>query len=92
MAIMRWDPFAEVDRMLELLNGRGNAGPGQPTSRGMPMDVYRDGDVRYRRQLYLGENVDTGLPGDSNATQAQGDPEESGQRTEERTEEKVPAS
>jgi HSP20 family protein len=107
MAIMRWDPFAEVDRMFELLSGRGSAGPGQPASRGMPMDVYRDGDkyvvemdlpgvdpssidinidrnlltvtaegrskheqadevvvcerrhVRYRRQLYLGESVDT---------------------------------
>ena len=22
MAIMRWDPFAEVDRMFELLNGQ----------------------------------------------------------------------
>lgn len=107
MAIMRWDPFAEVDRMFELLNGGGSAGPGQPASRGMPMDVYRDGDkyvvemdlpgvdpssieiniernvltvtaegrskheeadevivcerrhARYRRQLFLGETVDT---------------------------------
>jgi HSP20 family protein len=103
---MRWDPFAEVDRMLEVVAGRGSNG-GQPATRGMPMDVYRDGDeyvvemdlpgidpssidisvernmltveaesrttheqadevvvcerrhVRYRRQLYLGDNVDT---------------------------------
>ncbi len=41
MAIMRWDPFAEVDRVFELLNGRGSASPGQPASRGMPMDVYK---------------------------------------------------
>lgn len=168
MAIMRWDPFADVDRMFELLNGRGSAGPGQPAPRGMPMDVYRDGDkyvvemdlpgvdpssidvniernlltvtaegqskheeadevivcerrhVRYRRQLFLGENVNTDdvnasyengvlrleipiskeqpsrkievttdegsktLPGDSSATQAQGDTQESGQRAEEK--------
>ena len=106
MAIMRWDPFAEVDRMLELMTGRGQNG-GQPATRAMPMDVYRDGDeyvvemdlpgvdpssidvnvernmltveaesrtsheqadevvvcerrhMRYRRQLYLGDNVDT---------------------------------
>jgi HSP20 family protein len=106
MAIMRWDPFAEVDRMLEVVAGRGPNG-GQPATRGMPMDVYREGDeyvvemdlpgvdpssidisvernmltveaesrtsheksdevvvcerrhVRYRRQLYLGDNVDT---------------------------------
>ena len=106
MAIMRWDPFAEVDRMLELAAGRVSNG-GQAPTRGMPMDVYRKGDeyvvemdlpgidpssidislernmltveaeshttheqadevvvcerrhVRYRRQLYLGDNVDT---------------------------------
>jgi HSP20 family protein len=106
MAIMRWDPFAEVDRVLEVVAGRGSNGD-QPATRGMPMDVYRDGDeyvvemdlpgidpssidisvernmltvegesrtthehadevvvcerrhIRYRRQLYLGDNVDT---------------------------------
>jgi HSP20 family protein len=172
MAIMRWDPFAEVDRIFELLNGRGSTGAGQPAPRGMPMDVYRDGDkyvvemdlpgvdpssidiniernlltvtaegqskheeadevvvcerrhVRFRRQLYLGETVDTDnvnasyengvlrleipvsteqrsrkievttdeesqrLPGDSSAAPAQGQPEES----EQRANEKVPAS
>jgi HSP20 family protein len=107
MAIMRWDPFAEVDRMLDLVAGRGTTGAGQSVARGMPMDVYRKGDeyvvemdlpgvdpssidinverslltveaegqstheqadevvlcerrhVKYRRQLYLGDNVDT---------------------------------
>jgi HSP20 family protein len=107
MAVMRWDPFAEVDRMFDLVAGRGGSGAGQGATRGMPMDVYREGDtyvvemdlpgvdpstidisvernlltvqaegeskhehadeviicerrhVRYRRQLYLGEDVDT---------------------------------
>ena len=106
MAVMRWDPFAEVDRMLELVTGRGSD-EAHPGTRGMPMDVYRRGDeyvvemdlpgvdpssidisvdrnmltveaesrttheeadevvvcerrhMRFRRQLYLGENVDT---------------------------------
>jgi HSP20 family protein len=104
MAIMRWDPFAEFDRMLGLV-GRGSSGDGQTL--GMAMDVYRSGDeyvvemdlpgvdpssinlkverntltveasaeskhedvdevlvcerrhVRYRRQLYLGDDVKT---------------------------------
>jgi len=40
--------------MFELLNGRGSAGPGQPAPRGMPMDVYRDGD----KYVCLAENTD----------------------------------
>jgi HSP20 family protein len=107
MAIIRWDPFREFDRMLEFVSGRGAAGAGQTVTRGMPIDIYRVGDeyvvemdlpgvdpssidisvernmltveaeaqsmheevddvvlcerrhVRYRRQLYLGDNVDT---------------------------------
>ncbi|HEY7106425.1 MAG TPA: Hsp20/alpha crystallin family protein [Acidimicrobiia bacterium] len=106
MAVMRWDPFAEVDRMLELMN-RGAGSGSSGSTRAMAMDVYRAGDeyvvemdlpgvdassidvnmernmltveaegksehedadevivcerrhVRYRRQLYLGDNVDT---------------------------------
>ena len=107
MTVMRWDPFAEVDRMLDVLSSRTTSGSGQNAARGMPMDVYRKGDnytvemelpgvdpstidvkvernvltveaegkaeheqadevlicerrhVRYRRQLYLGDNVDS---------------------------------
>jgi HSP20 family protein len=109
MAVMRWDPFADIDRFFELAAGRGTSGGGggQPAARPMAMDVYREGDsylvemdlpgvdmssidigvernlltveaeskavheeadevllcerrhTRYRRQLYLGENVDT---------------------------------
>ncbi len=107
MAVMRWDPFGEVDRMFDLIAGRAASGSDQGTTRGMPMDVYREGNnyvvemelpgvdpssidisvernmltveaeatseheqadevvvcerrhVRYRRQLYLGDNVDT---------------------------------
>jgi HSP20 family protein len=104
---MRWDPFADFDRMLELVAGRGTSGNTPAATRAMPMDLYRSGDeyvvemelpgvdpsaidisidrnlitveaeahssheeadeqivcerrhVRYRRQLYLGDNVDT---------------------------------
>jgi HSP20 family protein len=107
MAVMRWDPFAEVDRILDLVSSRGTSGGGETAARGMPMDVYRKDDtyvvemdlpgidpstidirvernlltveaegkatheqadevlvcerrhVRYRRQLYLGDNVDS---------------------------------
>jgi HSP20 family protein len=108
MAIMRWDPFAEVDRMLDLMSrGAQSGGSGQTGVRGMAMDVYREGEkyvvemdlpgvdtssininvernmltveaeshaqheqadevvvcerrhARFRRQLYLGENVET---------------------------------
>jgi HSP20 family protein len=107
MALMRWDPFADFDRMLEMVSGRGAGGNAQPGARAMPMDVYRSGDeyvvemdlpgvepssidvsvernvltveaeahstheeadeqilcerrhAKYRRQLYLGEDVDT---------------------------------
>jgi HSP20 family protein len=108
MAIMRWDPFAELDRMLDVVSGRAAGGGAERTiTRGMPIDVYRVGDeyvvemdlpgidpssidirvernmltveaqaesthqeaddvlvcerrhVRYRRQLYLGDDVDT---------------------------------
>jgi HSP20 family protein len=106
MAVMRWDPFAEFDRMFELM-GRGTGSGGSAGTRAMAMDVYRRGDeyvvemdlpgvdpssidvnmernmltveaegkseheeadevivcerrhVQYRRQLYLGDNVDT---------------------------------
>jgi HSP20 family protein len=107
MAIMRWDPFADFDRVLELMAGRGAGGTAQTATRAMPMDVYRSGDeyivemdlpgvdpssidisvernvltvegeaqstheqadeqivcerrhAKYRRQIYLGDNVDT---------------------------------
>jgi HSP20 family protein len=107
MAIMRWDPFADFDRMLELMAGRGAGGTAQTPTRAMPMDVYRSGNeyivemdlpgvdpssidisvernmltvegeanstheqadeqivcerrhAKYRRQIYLGDNVDT---------------------------------
>jgi HSP20 family protein len=107
MAIMRWDPFADFDRMLELVSGRSTSGNPQPGTRTMAMDVYRSGDeyvvemdlpgvdpssidinveralltveaearstheqadeqivcerrhVKFRRQIYLGDNVDT---------------------------------
>jgi HSP20 family protein len=106
MAVMRWDPFAEFDRMFELMN-RGTGSGSSGSTRAMAMDVYRQGNeyvvemdlpgvdpssidvnmernmltveaegkseheqadevivcerrhVRYRRQLYLGDNVDT---------------------------------
>jgi HSP20 family protein len=107
MAIMRWDPFADFDRVLELVAGRGAGGVAQTATRAMPMDVYRSGSeyivemdlpgvdpssidisvernvltvegeahstheqadeqivcerrhAKYRRQIYLGDNVDT---------------------------------
>jgi HSP20 family protein len=107
MAIMRFDPFADLDRMLEVMSGRGTSGNGQPATRSMPIDIYRVGDeyvvemdlpgvdpssidisvernmltveaeaqstheqvddvvvcerrhAKYRRQLYLGDDVDT---------------------------------
>ncbi|MCU1429573.1 MAG: 18 kDa antigen 2 [Actinomycetia bacterium] len=109
MALMRWDPVADIDRMLDLVaaSARGGNGGSQAATRSMPMDVYRQGDeyivemdlpgvdpssidisvernmitveaeaestheqadeqilcerrhVRYRRQLYLGDDVDT---------------------------------
>jgi HSP20 family protein len=107
MAIMRWDPFADFERVLELMAGRGAGGTAQTATRAMPMDVYRSGNeyivemdlpgvdpssidigvernvltvegeahstheqadeqivcerrhAKYRRQIYLGDNVDT---------------------------------
>jgi HSP20 family protein len=44
MAIMRFDPLADLDRMLELVSGRGTTGNGQPATRSMPIDIYRVGD------------------------------------------------
>ncbi len=106
MAIMRWDPFADFDRMLELMAARAGGTAPTPT-RAIPMDVYRSGNeymiemdlpgvdpssidinvdrnvltvegeahstheqadeqivcerrhAKYRRQIYLGDNVDT---------------------------------
>lgn len=42
MAVLRFDPFREIDRMTEQLLGVPAGGPRTP--RFMPMDLYRSGD------------------------------------------------
>lgn len=43
MALVRSDPFRELDRLAQQLWGSG--GSNRPTSMSMPMDAYRKGDV-----------------------------------------------
>jgi HSP20 family protein len=43
----RWDPFAGIDRMLDLVYGRGGV-----QGRSMPIDIYRSGD-RYVVEMEL---------------------------------------
>jgi HSP20 family protein len=39
MTMARWDPFAGIDRMLDLVYGRGGV-----QGRSMPIDIFRNGD------------------------------------------------
>jgi HSP20 family protein len=47
MSMTRWDPFAGLDRMLDLVYGRGGV-----QGRSMPIDIYRRGD-RYVVEMEL---------------------------------------